>query len=202
MTKDKDVFTQQLEVLPDPRSTATMDDRKAQWDLSMKLYNLLGDMTFAVEKINGVRLALDQRASSASPALKAKLQKATNDVDTLRKKIVATKEGGMITGEERLRENLADLYGSVVFYDGRPSQMQADRAEAISHELADVVKSFDAWTAKELPGINASLGKNPIHVLTREEWEKQAAGDESEGGAGAGPRERDRGEPWNPFERD
>ena len=38
----------------------------------------------------------------------------------MRKKIVATKEGGMITGEERLRENLAELYGSVsATKDGR-----------------------------------------------------------------------------------
>jgi hypothetical protein len=199
MTKDKDVFTQQLEVVPDPRSTATADDRKAQWDLSMKLYNLLGDMTYAVEKINGVRLALDQRAGSASPALKAKLQKASGDVDTLRKKIVATKEGGMITGEERLRENLADLYGNVSFSDGRPSQMQVDRTDAIARELGDVVKSFDAWTAKDLAALNASLGKNPVHVLTREEWEKKV-NEESEGSGGSGPRERE--EKWNPFERD
>lgn len=199
MTKDKDVFTTQLNVVADPRSTATMDDRKAQWDLSMKLYSLLGDMTYAVEKINGVRLALDQRAAAASPALKARLEKASSDVDTLRKKIVATKEGGMITGEERLRENLTDLYGNVVFYDGRPSQMQADRTDAIAHELGDVVKGFDAWTAKELPGINSALGKNPIKVLTHEEWEKKTAAEGGEGGMGAG---RELTERFNPFERD
>jgi hypothetical protein len=197
MTKDKEVYTQQLEVLPDPRSTASIEDRKAQWDLSMKLYNLLGDMTYAVEKINGVRLALDQRASTASPALKAKLQKASTDVDTLRKKIVATKEGGMITGEERLRENLADLYGNAVFYDGRPSQMQLDRTDAISRELTDVVKGFDAWAAKELPPLNSALGKNPIKVLTRQEWEQKTAA-EGDGGPGGGrtfsEREREAGE--------
>jgi photosystem II stability/assembly factor-like uncharacterized protein len=199
MTKDKDVFTTKLNVVADPRSTATAEDRKAQWDLSMKIYNLLGDMTYAVEKINGVRLALDQRAASASPALKAKLEAASRDVDTLRKKIVATKEGGMITGEERLRENITDLYGSVVFYEGRPSQMQADRTDAIAHELSDVVKSFDAWTAKELPGINSKLGKDSIKVLTREEWEKKTAAEGGEGGMGAG---QERHEQWNPFERD
>ena len=57
----------------------------------------------------------------------------------MRKKIVATKEGGMITGEERLRENLADLYGNVIGYEGRPSQTQVERADALARELADVV---------------------------------------------------------------
>jgi photosystem II stability/assembly factor-like uncharacterized protein len=198
MTKDKDVFTTQLQVVGDPRSTASAADRQAQYDLSMKLYNALGEMTYATEKINRVRLALDQRAASASPALKAKLQKASADVDTLRRKIVATKEGGMITGEERLRENLADLYGNVVFYEGRPSQAQVERADAITRELSDVVKSFDAWTAKELPGLNSSLGKDKITVLSRADWEKQTAGEDGGASGNGGPREDVR---W-PFERD
>ena len=50
---------------------------------------------------------------------RARLRAASAAVDAMRKKIVATKEGGMITGEERLRENLADLYGNVVGYEGR-----------------------------------------------------------------------------------
>ena len=37
----------------------------------------------------------------------------------------------MITGEERLRENLTDLYGNVTFYEGRPSQTQIERADAL-----------------------------------------------------------------------
>src|SRR5438876_8281360 len=140
MSKDKDVYTTQLSVLPDPRARHTAADRQAQFDLAMKLYNLLGDMTFAVERMNGVRLALDARLAQlpAGDTLAARLRAASAAVDELRKKIVATKEGGMITGEERLRENLADLYGNVVFNEGRPSQTQLDRTDAIGRELGDV----------------------------------------------------------------
>ena len=98
--------------------------------------------------------------------------------DELRKKIVATKEGGMITGEERLREYLADLYGSVVFYDGRPSQTQLERTDALARELADVVKDFDAWAAKGLSGLNSALtGKRleSIPLLTRAQWDAKDA---------------------------
>jgi len=179
MSKDKDVYTTQLSVLPDPRARHTAADRQAQFDLAMKLYNLLGDMTFAVERMNGVRLALDDRAAKlgAGDSLAARLRAASAAVDELRKKIVATKEGGMITGEERLRENLADLYGNVIFYDGRPSQTQVERTDAIARELADVVRDFDAWSAKELGGLNTALGTKqlePIRVLTREQWEAKA----------------------------
>src|SRR5439155_1402192 len=90
---------------------------------------------------------------------------------------VATKEGGMITGEERLRENLTELYSNIVFYDGGPSQTQVERADAIARELADVVRDFDAWTTRDLAGINAALRSKklePITVLSRQQWETTA----------------------------
>lgn len=178
MTKDKQVYTTQLPVGVDPRSKHTPADRKAQFDLALKLYDQLGNMTFATERINGVRLALDDRAAKlpAGDPLAKRLQAASAAVDELRKKIVATKEGGAITGEERLREFLSDLYGNVNFYEGRPSQTQAERADALARELADVVQSFDAWLAKELAGLNSEITKKqlePIAPLTRDAWEKQ-----------------------------
>ncbi len=171
MTKDKNVYTTPLQVTLDPRATFTTADRQAQFGLAMKLYAQLGEMSTAVERINGTRLALDDRASKlpAGNALAKRLRAASAQVDELRKKIVATKEGGMITGEERLREFLTELYGNLVFYEGHPSEAQIMRTDALSRELADVVSSFDAWAKKELPGINAELAKKklePVKLLT------------------------------------
>ena len=176
MTKDKEVYSTPLVIVADGRTKHTAADRQAQFDLAMKLAGVLADMTFAVERMNGVRLALDERAAQlpAKDALAPRLRAASATADELRKKIVATKEGGMITGEERLRENLTDLYGNVVFYDGRPSQTQVERTEAIARELADVIKDFDAWAAKELDGLNSALARKrlePIRLLTRQQWE-------------------------------
>ena len=178
MTKDKDVYTTPLQIDLDPRATFSTADRQAQFDLAMKLYSNLSEMTYAVDRINAVRLALDDRASklSANDAVARRLRTASSDVDTLRKKIVATKEGGMITGEERLRENLTDLYSNVVFYEGPPTQTEVERTDVISHELADVARDFDAWSAKELPRINADLQKkklDTIQPLTKEQWQQK-----------------------------
>nr|MDQ6872621.1 sialidase [Gemmatimonadota bacterium] len=176
MTKDDKVYTLPLQLVPDPRTTHTLADRQAQFALANRLVALLGDMSFAVERMNGVRSGLADRAAKlpAGDPLAQRLRDASAAADVLRKKIVATKEGGMITGEERLRENLADLYTAVIFYDGRPSQMQLDRTDAIGHELSDVVAAFDAWSAKDLAALNTELGaKNlqPIVLLTRQDWE-------------------------------
>lgn len=186
MTRGNDVVTTKLTVTPDPRSKHTAADRQAQFDLAMKLYNQLGDMTYTVERINGVRLALLGRASRADAATAKRLRDAADEVDTIRRQFVATKEGGMITGEERLRENLTDLYGNVIGYEGRPSDDQVRRADALARESADVARTFDQWLSAKLPSLNDALAKaklDAITPLTRETWEKSVTA--SSGGSGA-----------------
>lgn len=177
LTKDKDVLTTKLTVLPDPRLTYTDAARKAQFNLSMKLYDMLSDMTYLVDKINGVRSDLDSRSKDLTVglAISNQLKSASDEADVIRKEIVATKEGGMITGEERLREYLCELYNNVVFYDGPPTQTEIERTDALKGELSDVSKKFDNWITKNLNTVNSSLSAKelkPITILTREEWEK------------------------------
>jgi hypothetical protein len=177
MTKDNRVYTMPLTVVPDPRATHSAADRQAQFNLATKIVPLLGDMSFAVERMNAVRNDLGARAAGlpAGDPLAQRLRDASSSVDVLRKKIVATKEGGMITGEERLRENLTDLYGAIIFYEGRPSQMQIERTDAIGRELTDVVAAFDAWSARDLAALNTELGAKklqPIALIDRKAWEE------------------------------
>ena len=124
-------------------------------------------MTTTVERINFVRLALNDRAAKAAgdDALQNKLRTASEQVDELRRKFVATKEGGAITGEERLREYLSGLYGDVNSYEGKPSQTQMERADALGRELADVTKIFNSWMAKEMSGINSALKQKNLEEI-------------------------------------
>jgi photosystem II stability/assembly factor-like uncharacterized protein len=169
MTKDKDVYTMPLTVVSDPRANHTMAARRVQFELSKKLATMLGEMSTVVDRMNAMRAALENRASQlpANDPLAGRLRSASAAVDVLRKKIVATKEGGMITGEERLREYLANLYGDVNGYDGRPSQMQIDRTESLGKELADIVKDYDAWVARELSGLNSALAAKKMDPIAR-----------------------------------
>ena len=116
---------------------------------------------------HAVRLALDDRQRKTSDTnFRAKLKAWSDQVDTLRKKIVATKEGGAITGEERLREFTANLYGDLIGYEGRPSAMQIARADSLTRELGDVRKAFDDWLANNLPAINTELTRYKMETIT------------------------------------
>ena len=160
-------YTAPLRVERDARMKHSIADRKAQFDLALKLYAMLNEMTGVVDRMNGIRGGLDSRATqlTASDSLALRLRNASSAVDTMRMKIVATKEGGAITGEERLRENLVELYGSVVNYEGRPSATQVARTDAIRREMGDVSRAFEAWIATELPSINSALAARNLQRI-------------------------------------
>ncbi|MGO8797275.1 MAG: WD40/YVTN/BNR-like repeat-containing protein [Candidatus Sulfotelmatobacter sp.] len=201
LTKGDQTYTEKLDVVLDPRAKFSVEDRKAQFELSMKIYKELEHMTYGVESIEGVRNAANARASKLAEArvpesnpLRKSLQQLADDCETLRGKIVATKEGGMITGEERIRELLGQLYGAVMSYDGKPTDYQVARTESLGHELQDVIDEFQAKAQKELPAINAGLKKKKmegIAVLVESDWQKKKAA-ESAAAAGAGMRTGER----------
>ena len=154
----------------------------------MKVYKELEHMTYGVEAIEGVRDGANARAAklAAKDPLRQQLQNVASECDALRSKIVATKEGGMITGEERIRELLGHLYGAVNGYDGKPTDYQVARTESLGHELQDVIDDFQKVAQKELPGINAGLKKKKLEaitVLAEADWQKKEATSAAAAGA-------------------
>jgi hypothetical protein len=134
----------------------------------MRVHALFGRMTRTTDRIGVVRDAADTRAAAvdvaatagragADAALAARLRALRDGVDAIRKQIVATKEGGAITGEERLREHADLLYGALLQWEGRPGRTQLERIDALDRELGDVERQLEALVAKEVPPLDAAL---------------------------------------------
>ncbi len=178
MTKGDEVYTTELKVVEDPRTKYTMAERQAQFDLTMKLYNMLDHMSWAVDSIIAIRDAATQRAGTlpANDPLRQRLTQLAASADKIRSEIVATKEGGAITGEERLREFLTTVYGDVNGYYGPPTAPQVERTEVLGRELEDVIKRVQEQLVGQLPSINSALEQKklePIQALSEADWQKQ-----------------------------
>lgn len=190
MTRGTETYTTQLVLELDPRAKFNLEDRKLEFDAATRLYNLLGDMSFDVDRINSVRDALAERSAKlkGDAAFAKRLQELTQKVDELRKKIVATKEGGAVTGELRIREKTTGLYGDLLNYEGRPTDYQVVRIDSLKKELGDVETEFDGLVAKELPTVNKSLTQKKLEAiqpLSRKAWDA-ASGDSAATGMGGG----------------
>ena len=176
MTKADKAYTSKLEVVLDPRAKYGLEDRKAQFDLVTKISAMLNHMSWAVDSIIGVRDGARMRAANlgANDPLRQRLIQLSEKADAVRSKIVATKEGGMITGEERLREYLGRLYGDVNGFDGRPTDAQVERANALGKELEDVIREFRTLTDQQLPPLNRQLERKKlgeIKIISEQEWQ-------------------------------
>jgi photosystem II stability/assembly factor-like uncharacterized protein len=197
MTKGDKVYETELKVVLDPRVKFTVEDRKVQFELAQRLSNMLNHMSWSVDQIIGVRDGALQRASklAATDAVRKQLETLAADSDKIRSKIVATKEGGAITGEERLREFLGTLYGDVNGYEGRPTDSQVARTDVMGRELEDVIKEFQAITDKALPTLNKQLAAKklpPIKPISEPDWQKAHSDDQPAAApAGMMMRERD-----------
>lgn len=175
MTKGKETFSTNLQILPDPLSLHTRQEREAQFAAAMDLYQVLESMTYAVDRIVDLRDQSKDMASRATDeSLKKRLQAFSSTLETLRNKYVPVKEGGGITGEERLRDFVAMLYGAITSYPGKPSNAQLDRKEALKKDIAVADKEVESYIQKELPGLNQGLATQQLSLrpLSREDWQK------------------------------
>ena len=140
LTKGAHVVETPLVVSLDPRAPFTPADRKAQYDAAMKAHALFGRMSDVVDRLNGYRALAAARAKGlpAGDAVRKDLDAFAEKADAIRKDVVATSEGGAITGEERLREHLAYVYDALLSYEGRPGDYQVARVAVLERELKDV----------------------------------------------------------------
>ena len=197
MTRGKETYTTQLVLELDPRAKFSMEDRRLEFDAAMRAYRLLGEMSFQVDRINGVHDALMERGTKlkGDPTFSKRLQELAGKVEAMRKRIVATMEGGAITGEERIREKTTQLYGVILNYEGRPTDYQIARIDSLKKELDEVAGEFDAVVTKELPAVNKTLSQKKLEAIQpmdRKAWD--VANSDSEEGArtgGAALHERD-----------
>jgi photosystem II stability/assembly factor-like uncharacterized protein len=171
MTKGTKTYETKITVGLDPRSPFTAADRQEQFDAAMTVHAMFGAMSDLVARIQAVRTGAGSASTSLPEGdpLRAQLSALSQSADSLRKKIVATKEGGAITGEERLREHMDGLYGGIMDYEGRPAATLIAYTGVLRRELDDVAAEFDGLCAKDVKAANAALKSKGVRELTG--WE-------------------------------
>ena len=159
LTDNGKTYDEKIDAGLDRRVTWTVADRKAQYEAAMKVYTLFNDETQFFAQIVGLRQQVDaaNKGRPAGDPLRKKLADFDQQLDKIRKEIVATTEGGAITGEERLREHTDQLYGAVSAWEGPPSAYQLDNIAGLRSQLDDAAAEFSNLTSRQLPALNSAL---------------------------------------------
>jgi hypothetical protein len=168
LTRGTNVLTLPLTVGLDRRAAYTVADRTAQFDEANRVKVLFGRMSVLVGSIAQLRGEAAAYSAHLAPAdpLRADLAHFSDQANALRKEVVATTEGGAITGEQRLREDAADVYGAIMSSEAAPPNYLIQRVGVIDRELTGVEQRFRAFTTTSLPALNDELKAKALPALT------------------------------------
>lgn len=177
LIKGDETVTGEIELVPDPRTPHSAEDRRLQQTTALELYEMLERLTYLIDATVDLRDQAQSRAEGLPERNRTRreLEEYADDLESLRTSLVSTSESGMLSGDEKLREEIGALYGGVNGYTGRPTDSQLDRLEILSGRLADAFARFEELAARrqELDRPLGREGLEPLELLTREAWEER-----------------------------
>jgi hypothetical protein len=175
--KDKQVYTGTVTLVADPNSPHRPADRELKQRTQLELYALLERLAYIDAALVEARDTARTRAKGLTneDALGKQLTDFADRCQALQATLVATREGG-ITGEEQLREKLADLYGKISYYGGRPSASQLALVAPYRQAVEQAEAQLKKLMTDDLSTVNAALKARNLAIiepLTREAFDRR-----------------------------
>ncbi len=128
ITKGEKTIQGDLVLVADPASPHSKEDLSLRKKMVTELFTMSEDLAFLNQQILSEKSnAFQFKKNCKNSGIMKKLNQNLADLEKIRTELVATKGGEAITGEEKIRERLSELYASVNSYEGRPSESQLDR---------------------------------------------------------------------------
>lgn len=167
LTRGGEVAETKLSIALDRRAPYNVAGKQQQFKAVMRAHTLFENMSKLVDQIQQMRGAVEERSKGipATDALAKQLRALIEKLEAARTLIVATKEGGAITGEERIREHLDTVYGAINGWEGKPTQYQIDRIDALAKELGDVQTTFKTLATKDARALDEALKQRKLEPL-------------------------------------
>ncbi len=154
LVKGTETYTTDLILNDSPDWKHSEADRKLQRETLMKAYNLLEDLAAVDQKILDARDTLKIKEATAKGSGLKKIKTLIAACDDMHERISATQAGeGGITGQVRLRENIAEIYGAVAGYAGKPTSLQINALDNYSIQVKEFESRIDNMLKTEMPKI-------------------------------------------------
>jgi len=177
--KDKSEYRTSFTLVYDTLAPYTQEERTWQRETTLKLYALSERLAYVYAALAQMEKQADSLATLLTDKRQAKLRgmlvRAAADMKSLRESFVATDGDGYIDQDERLREQLADVYRQVSTYPGKPTQSQLRRTETLGIQVSELEAKVDAIEKQTLPAIQSGLAKwgfSPVCWQSKEDFLK------------------------------
>ena len=146
------VYTSKIKLVHDPADkNFTLEDRKLQYKTAMEIYKMHEQLATVVDTINAKqKLIKDNLLKVKDSALKKSMIAYNDELEKLRAECLATKQKSIFADEQRLREEITEVYAGVTGQEAAPSNLQIQRVSVLQQELKkkeeagkQIVKKYD-----------------------------------------------------------
>jgi len=166
---DKKHMTQSFTIVKDPRSTATMEDLKAQFDFQMEVVQKLTETNKSIEKIREVSQQINAVLGKIEvDTIKALGKSILSDLKTIEKALYQTKNQSRqdpLNYPIKLNNKLGHLNSLMGMGDNPPTDaavaFKEEVSEEIDTELNKLAKIFD----EDLPSFNKLVSENKVDAV-------------------------------------
>ncbi|OQX75751.1 MAG: hypothetical protein B6D61_09795, partial [Bacteroidetes bacterium 4484_249] len=177
IVKSENTYDGKVNVVYDPTIPHSKEERDVRYKTLMEAYNLLQDLGFLDKQVRDIRdQAKENSLKANNKTLSKKLSFLSDRMEKMHKELVATTVTSAITGEEKLREKIGDIYSSILGYQGKPTKSQVDRLNNLSKEVNVKRNEIDNLIKNELLNFNKQMGKEGLEgfkIITKEEFLKE-----------------------------
>lgn len=165
VTKGEEVYETKITVFDNPDEPYSKEDRVARHMLQKRGFDLMEDLAYVDRRINDARKGLVDlsKQSRISASKKKKFAFLEKSLIEIRERLMVTQYGDL-RGDASLREDIGFLYGTIAFYEGRPTQVQSDRMKLLDKRVRAMEKDLDK-VLKDSP--------KGIYITTREAFDAE-----------------------------
>ena len=175
--KGKDEYLTSFTLKYPDKSPYTAEDRKVQQQTAMQLYKQTEHLAYIYSAQDGMAKQA-KGVVQKNPKMGKLINPFIKEVEDQNSALVFRGGDFYINTEEKLAEQISELYGQVTSYPGKPGNAQIDRVGSLDEELKRATLKFDQFKNEKLKKINSTLTSDklfePIKVLSEEEFKKGA----------------------------
>jgi hypothetical protein len=151
LKKGKETFTQEIELVYDPKSSLTKEDRDFKHSTTMKMYDMMEDLAYLVYELDAIVVKAE--------ALKN--NKIVSKLTALKESLVITSGDNYVgAAEPQLREKMSDLYSKIATSYDVPSNSELESLEIISERFSKAKKAYFK-VRKKVSFLEGLMLKNP-----------------------------------------
>ncbi len=162
MTKGRDTYEEEFELLYDPNSPLTEEERAEKNRITVELYDMTESLAYLVYQLDSeIEMAEKAKANNAKLAkvADAYVSKLNSLKETL---VITTGDNYVGTAEPQLREKLATLYSKVASGFGKVSVSEMQNMQFIKEQFTEGKNSFGSIMAKEGARLKKQLDKDGL----------------------------------------